>query len=65
MFETNSLHRIGQFDVDAQVVGIEFQLIAFGKRNVFRKRPWSGGRRAIYVKFPVLILFGRRLKIDH
>ena len=31
VLEAQTLHGIGQFDVDAQVIGIEFELVAFGE----------------------------------
>ena len=35
MFKTNSLDRIREFDVHAQVIRIQFELIAIGERLVF------------------------------
>ena len=36
MLETQSLNRIREFNVYAEIVGVEFQLVAFSERHVFR-----------------------------
>ena len=35
MLETNALQRVVQFDVDAEIVGVEFQLVAGAQAAVF------------------------------
>ena len=41
MLEAQPLDRIGQLDVDAEIVGIQFQVVAFKQRRPFRRRPSS------------------------
>ncbi len=35
MLEAQPLERVGKFDIDAEIVGIEFQVVAFEQRALF------------------------------
>ena len=65
MFKTDSLDRVSQFNVHAEVIGIEFELVAFGDRLVFLHvhREFRDGPG--YGKLPVFVLIRRCLKINH
>ena len=49
MFETNSLDRVREFDVDTQVIGIQFEFVAVGQRFIFLYVHRETGDRAIDV----------------
>src|SRR5262245_30706790 len=65
MFESNALNSISQLDIDAEVIGVEFEFVAFIERFVFLDIHGKGGPSPVDIQFPVAILFRRRLKIDH
>ena len=64
MLEAQPLHGIGEFDVDAEIVGIEFELVAFEQAAVLVDV--HGERRDIAgnVELPVPVARGIGLKID-
>ncbi len=64
MFETNALQRVVQFDIDTQVIGIQFQFIPGTQTSIFVHVHRKGGHLAIKTEFPVLILTGIGAKID-
>jgi hypothetical protein len=65
MLEAETLDCIVQFDIDAQVIGIQLELIARVERSVFidvhRKRSY----RAVKAELPMAIAGGSSSKIDH
>ena len=65
MFKADALDGIGEFDIDAEVVGIEFEFVTLGERLVFLDIHGEGRDGTGSLDFPVLIALGRRLKINH
>ena len=62
MLEANALHHVGKLDIDAEVVRVELELVAFGERLIFldvhRQRRYG----SIDLKLPVPVLIRRRLE---
>src|SRR5215510_12696111 len=65
MLETQSHDGVRQFDVNAQIVGIELQLVTRRERLVFPDVHFKRRHRAVNVQLPVTTLGGRGLKVDH
>ena len=65
MFKAQTLNGVGQFNIHAEVVGIELELVAIGERLIFLHVHRERGDRPVYRKLPVFVLFGRSLKVDH
>ena len=65
MFEAQPLDGVGEFDIDAEVVGIQFQLVAVhqaaGGIDIHGQR----GDRAVERQFPVAVAGRVGLEIDH
>lgn len=64
MFETQALHGIVQFDIDAQIVGIELQLVAGTQAAIFAHIHRQRGDGAVEAQLPVLVLAGLGAEID-
>ena len=64
MLETQPLHRIGQLDVDAEIIGIQLELITFEQSAVLVDI--HGQRRDLSInrKLPVPVARRIGLKID-
>ncbi|KAG1223330.1 hypothetical protein G6F68_020372 [Rhizopus microsporus] len=64
MFEADALQGVMQFDVHAQVVGVQLQLVAGAQAAVFRHIHGQRGDRAVERQAPVAVVLGLRPKID-
>ena len=64
MFEAQPLERVGEFDIDAEIVGIQFQIVAFEQAGFLVDI--HGERRHVAVdrELPMPVAFGRGLEID-
>jgi hypothetical protein len=64
MLEAQPLHRVGQFDVDAEIVGIQLELITFEQPAVLIDV--HGQRRdiAVDIQLPMPVVLRIGLKID-
>jgi len=56
VLETYALDGIGELDIDAEIVRIELQFVAFGERFVFLDIHGQGSHRACNIELPVFIL---------
>ena len=65
VLEADALNRIGQLDVDAEIVGIELQLVVGRETGVFTHVHRKRGDRAVERQFPVLVGLGACIKCDH
>lgn len=65
IFKADARNRVGEFNIHAQVVGVKFELVAFGERLILLHVHREGGDRAVYRKLPMFVGFGRSLKVDH
>ena len=64
MLETQPLHRIREFDIDPEVVGIELELIAFEQPAILVDIHGQGGDLAVDVELPVPVARRLGLEID-
>ena len=64
MLEAQPLQRVGEFDVDAEIVGIELQLIAFEQAAILVDVHGERGDVAVDRQFPVPVARGIGLKTD-
>ena len=64
MLEAHALDDVGELDVDAEIVGIELELIAVEQAAVFIDVHEQGRDRAVIGDAPVAIARGIRLEID-
>jgi len=64
MLEPQPLHRVGEFDVDPEVVGIQLQLIAFEQAAILVDVHGQGRDVAIDRELPVPVALRIGLKID-
>ena len=64
MLEAQPLHRVRQFDVDAKIVGIQLELIAFEQPAILIDVHDQGGDVAIDLKLPMPVARRIGLKID-
>ena len=55
MLEAESLDRVCEFDIDAEVVGVEFELVALGECLVFLDVHREGGDRRRRSELPVMV----------
>ena len=62
MLEANAVERVGKLDVDAEIVGIELELVAGLERCVFRDSQRQRRDRAIEGELPVSIGVGPHVK---
>ena len=65
VFEADALNRIGQLDVDAEIIGIELQLVVGRETGVFAHVHRKRGDWAVERQFPVLVGLGACIKGDH
>ena len=64
MLEAQPLHRVGEFDVDAEIVGIQLELIAFEQAAILVDIHGQGRDIAVDVQLPVPVARRIGLKID-
>ena len=64
VLEPHALHDVGEFDIDAEIVGIEFELIAVEQTAVFVDVHEQGRDGAVIRHAPVPIPRGIGLEID-
>ena len=64
MLEAQPLQRVGEFDVDAEIVGIQLQKIALEQAAILVHVHGEGGDVAIDRQFPVPVAGGLGLKTD-
>ena len=64
MLEAQPLDRVGELDVDAEVVGVELELVAFEQRALLVDVHQQGGDLAVDLELPVAILRRLGLEID-
>ena len=64
MLETQPLHGVGEFDVDAEIVGIQLELIAFEQPAILVDIHGQRRDLAIDVKLPVPVARRIGLEID-
>ena len=62
MFEANSLNGVGEFDIDAEVVRIQFQLIAWREAAVLIDVHGQRGNWTVDVERPMPIF--RRIRLE-
>ena len=64
MLEAEPLHRVREFDVDAEIVGIQLELIAFEQPAILVDIHCQRGDVAIGIELPVAVARRVGLKID-
>ena len=64
MFEAQPLHRVGEFDVDAEVIGIQLELVALEQPAILVDIHGQGRDLAIDGDLPVLVALWLGLKVD-
>src|SRR5262245_14955442 len=64
VFEANSLNSVGELDIDAKIVGIQFQLIAGGETAVLGDVHGQGGNWTVDVERPMPVFRWIRLEVD-
>src|SRR6185295_1553807 len=64
MLEAESLNRVCQFDIDAEIVRIELELIAISESLVFLDVHREPGHGSIDLEPPVFVLLRRCLEQD-
>lgn len=64
MLKTQALHGVGKLDVDAQVIGVEFQLIALKQAAILIDVHDQLGHLAVEFQFPMPIACRLALEID-
>ena len=62
MLEADALDGVGELDIDAEVVRVELELVAFGERLVFLDVHRECGDVAVALEFPVPVAIRRRLE---
>jgi hypothetical protein len=65
VLEADSLDGVGELDVDAEIVGIELQLIVRREAGVLAHVHGQRGDGAIERQLPVLIAVGAGIKRNH
>src|SRR5260370_27707938 len=65
ILKTQTLDGGSEFKIGAQVIGIEFQCVPIGEGFVFLHIHQKGGYLPVNIQFPVFVLFGCSLKVDH
>ena len=65
MLEAKALDRVGELDVDAEVVGIELELVVGREAGVFADVHRQRGDRAVEGQLPVVVAVGGGVKSDH
>jgi hypothetical protein len=64
MLKSNPLQGIVEFDIHAEIVRIQFELIAWTYSSVLLNIHCESGNAAVRGKLPMLVAGGRCLKID-
>ena len=64
MLEAQPLHRVGEFDIDAEIVGIQLELIALEQPAILVDIHGQGRDVAVDVELPVPVARRIGLKID-
>src|SRR5262249_18044715 len=64
VLETQPLEGVGELDVDAEVVGIELELVAFEQRRLLVDVHQQGGDLAVELELPVAVSRRIGLEID-
>ena len=64
MLEAQALHGIGQFDIDAEVVGIELQLVAGPEAAILVHVHGEVGDALFECELPVLVAAGLGAEVD-
>jgi hypothetical protein len=57
MFEPNPLNSIRQLDIDAKIIGVELEFVAFIQSLVFLDIHGKCGDRTLNLEFPMVVLF--------
>ncbi len=65
MLEAQALDGVGEFDIDAEVVGIQFQFVAVQQAASWIDVHGQCGDRAVERQFPVAVAGRVGLEIDH
>ena len=65
VLEAQPLHDVGQLDVDAEVVGVELQLVAVAQAAVGVDLHRQRGDRAVDREPPVPVAVGVAFEVDH
>jgi len=64
MFEAQPLHCVGQLDIDAEVVGIQLELITFEQPAILVDVHGQRRHRAVDIELPMPVARRIGLKID-
>ena len=64
MLEADAVDRVGELDVDAEVVGVELELVAGADAAVLVEVGDQGGDRAVEDELPVAVAGGLGLVVD-
>jgi len=64
MLESDAVERVAQLDVNAQIVGVQFQLVAGLDGRVFIDVERERGYGAVKAEAPVLITLGCAVECD-
>jgi hypothetical protein len=65
MLEADPVQRVGELDVDAQVVAIQFELVARLEGLVLGDVERERGHRSVEGELPVVVAVRLRLERDH
>jgi hypothetical protein len=65
MLEAQALHRVGEFDVDAKVVGVALEYVVGSQGGVLRHLQRENRNRALDTQMPVPVAIGVRAEVDH
>src|SRR5205085_365929 len=65
VLEAKALDCVGEFDVNAQVVRVELELVALAERRVLLHVHREGCDRAVGLKLPVPVTLRRGLEVNH
>ena len=68
MLEAQTLNRVGELDVDGEVVGVELQLVVGRQAGVLadiHRQRGDGSPGGIKGEFPVLVIVGTSVERDH
>ena len=64
VLEAQALQRIGEFDVDAEVVGVELELVALKQRRILVDVHDQVGDFAVELELPVLVSLRGTIEVD-
>ena len=65
MLEAQPLKRVGKLDVDAEIVGVELELVARHEPTVFVDVERQGRDRAFDIQPPMGVAIGMRIESHH